>query len=136
MIRRPPRSTRTDTLFPYTTLFRSHFHVEPVQIGYLQSTTGRRADLMSELANAIVVEIQAGYCPVGTRLDGFLLDRQRLAFPVELNHPIGAGVLDMISEDGRGSGLFCAIAPGEQQVLQVGAVKDVVAQNERGWPAC
>src|SRR3546814_7916793 len=25
MIRRPPRSTRTDTLFPYTTLFRSYF---------------------------------------------------------------------------------------------------------------
>src|SRR3546814_10323068 len=29
MIRRPPRSTRTDTLFPYTTLFRSvrHFQI-------------------------------------------------------------------------------------------------------------
>src|SRR3546814_4732809 len=26
MIRRPPRSTRTDTLFPYTTLFRSFAH--------------------------------------------------------------------------------------------------------------
>src|SRR3546814_4211610 len=26
MIRRPPRSTRTDTLFPYTTLFRSAGH--------------------------------------------------------------------------------------------------------------
>src|SRR3546814_3741109 len=26
MIRRPPRSTRTDTLFPYTTLFRSPHH--------------------------------------------------------------------------------------------------------------
>src|SRR3546814_3715237 len=26
MIRRPPRSTRTDTLFPYTTLFRSAPH--------------------------------------------------------------------------------------------------------------
>src|SRR3546814_14852956 len=25
MIRRPPRSTRTDTLLPYTTLFRSHY---------------------------------------------------------------------------------------------------------------
>src|SRR3546814_7230107 len=25
MIRRPPSSTRTDTLFPYTTLFRSRF---------------------------------------------------------------------------------------------------------------
>src|SRR3546814_19171785 len=29
MIRRPPRSTRTDTLFPYTTLFRS---VGPAQV--------------------------------------------------------------------------------------------------------
>src|SRR3546814_15567408 len=28
MIRRPPRSTRTDTLFPYTTLFRSDFQGE------------------------------------------------------------------------------------------------------------
>src|SRR3546814_6617920 len=26
MIRRPPRSTRTDTLFPYTTLFRSQLY--------------------------------------------------------------------------------------------------------------
>src|SRR3546814_1779435 len=29
MIRRPPRSTRTDTLFPYTTLFRSAHGVGP-----------------------------------------------------------------------------------------------------------
>src|SRR3546814_6526515 len=28
MIRRPPRSTRTDTLFPYTTLFRSRHRPE------------------------------------------------------------------------------------------------------------
>src|SRR3546814_2410794 len=27
MIRRPPRSTRTDTLFPYTTLFRSQVRI-------------------------------------------------------------------------------------------------------------
>src|SRR3546814_6071686 len=32
MIRRPPRSTRTDTLFPYTTLFRSR----------IRSASGRR----------------------------------------------------------------------------------------------
>src|SRR3546814_14063992 len=31
MIRRPPRSTRTDTLFPYTTLFRSGRSVSPSQ---------------------------------------------------------------------------------------------------------
>src|SRR3546814_8897777 len=29
MIRRPPRSTRTDTLFPYTTLFRSPTPISP-----------------------------------------------------------------------------------------------------------
>src|SRR3546814_9423437 len=29
MIRRPPRSTRTDTLFPYTTLFRSMHFASP-----------------------------------------------------------------------------------------------------------
>src|SRR3546814_8433673 len=27
MIRRPPRATRTDTLFPYTSLFRASMHV-------------------------------------------------------------------------------------------------------------
>src|SRR3546814_11202548 len=31
MIRRPPRSTRTDTLFPYTTLFRSQSGQDNVQ---------------------------------------------------------------------------------------------------------
>src|SRR3546814_1994870 len=33
MIRRPPRSTRTDTLFPYTTLFRSSQLSTPVVNG-------------------------------------------------------------------------------------------------------
>src|SRR3546814_19274386 len=34
MIRRPPRSTRTDTLFPYTTLFRSNGRQrDPCDIG-------------------------------------------------------------------------------------------------------
>src|SRR3546814_11908402 len=31
MIRRPPRSTRTDTLFPYTTLFRSWLREKPIE---------------------------------------------------------------------------------------------------------
>src|SRR3546814_3240780 len=35
MIRRPPRSTRTDTLFPYTTLFRSFSLDEVFGDGYL-----------------------------------------------------------------------------------------------------
>src|SRR3546814_2802303 len=32
MIRRPPRSTRTDTLFPYTTLFRASCHKFVIKI--------------------------------------------------------------------------------------------------------
>src|SRR3546814_19250853 len=35
MIRRPPRSTRTDTLFPYTTLFRSDPDIAIVQERHL-----------------------------------------------------------------------------------------------------
>src|SRR3546814_6558374 len=34
MIRRPPRSTRTDTLFPYTTLFRSENEDALAQAGW------------------------------------------------------------------------------------------------------
>src|SRR3546814_2381490 len=37
MIRRPPRSTRTDTLFPYTTLFRS-------DVGFLDHELSRLGD--------------------------------------------------------------------------------------------
>src|SRR3546814_15958292 len=39
MIRRPPRSTRTDTLFPYTTLFRSGWNAE-AGIGWTNGTIG------------------------------------------------------------------------------------------------
>src|SRR3546814_15909615 len=43
MIRRPPRSTRTDTLFPYTTLFRSNFRLDlrPSEAGGRQRDTRR-----------------------------------------------------------------------------------------------
>src|SRR3546814_12290991 len=37
MIRRPPRSTRTDTLFPYTTLFRSSELAREYKKGFPQS---------------------------------------------------------------------------------------------------
>src|SRR3546814_17985658 len=42
MIRRPPRSTRTDTLFPYTTLFRSAFQ----DAGHLQWGQGIQNDIL------------------------------------------------------------------------------------------
>src|SRR3546814_12338226 len=39
MIRRPPRSTRTDTLFPYTTLFRSHRTCNGSRYGIQENST-------------------------------------------------------------------------------------------------
>src|SRR3546814_12390126 len=45
MIRRPPRSTRTDTLFPYTTLFRSARSAQ-------QDRRSRRAETATRLAQA------------------------------------------------------------------------------------
>src|SRR3546814_2841758 len=42
MIRRPPRSTRTDTLFPDTTLFRSPFFLTSAKDG--ASTSSARTD--------------------------------------------------------------------------------------------
>src|SRR3546814_18748147 len=45
MIRRPPRSTRTDTLFPYTTLFRSLLlalhHDIPLTVQQSKPSTGK-----------------------------------------------------------------------------------------------
>src|SRR3546814_18179507 len=63
MIRRPPRSTRTDTLFPYTTLFRSP---ESPDFAF---AAGSRVDHVALRANLPVgggaqvkalVEVQAG----------------------------------------------------------------------------
>src|SRR3546814_16553920 len=58
MIRRPPRSTRTDTLFPYTTLFRSvdEFAVElALQIGGNRAATVD--DLLQRLAAIVDVDM-------------------------------------------------------------------------------
>src|SRR3546814_6317570 len=65
MIRRPPRSTRTDTLFPYTTLFRSDLNglEEPFilrrgQRLLLPSEPGRdHAQTLEERAAAFRIDI-------------------------------------------------------------------------------
>src|SRR3546814_9114941 len=50
MIRRPPRSTRTDTLFPYTTLFRS-------VAGVTLTALGAGASTLWDDRNAVEVEL-------------------------------------------------------------------------------
>src|SRR3546814_11574479 len=56
MIRRPPRSTRTDTLFPYTTLFRSNaFFATPTGRIYAGEWMAAQADpeVMLAVAKAV-----------------------------------------------------------------------------------
>src|SRR3546814_1105173 len=54
MIRRPPRSTRTDTLFPDTTLFRS----AQARLFAKEGAKVVVADLNVEMGNKVVAEIQ------------------------------------------------------------------------------
>src|SRR3546814_3764225 len=53
MIRRPPRSTRTDTLFPYTTLFRSPLMSPPCFFLYLQPRRGGVVERPLDTARAV-----------------------------------------------------------------------------------
>src|SRR3546814_6854400 len=50
MIRRPPRSTRTDTLFPYTTLFRSPWHRHPTAI---RQVSGSRCECFGNVCQGL-----------------------------------------------------------------------------------
>src|SRR3546814_4206172 len=52
MIRRPPRSTRTDTLFPYTTLFRSRVFILPPSLRELERRLRARATDSDEVIAA------------------------------------------------------------------------------------
>src|SRR3546814_1811299 len=66
MIRRPPRATRTDTLFPYTTLFRS------------------ARDLLDPLARSQADRLAAAQCAA----DGRLRDAREIS-DVETRRPAG-----------------------------------------------
>src|SRR3546814_11233394 len=60
MIRRPPRSTRTDTLFPYTTLFRSPARLESRQ-------GGRPIVLINQAQTILLVVCRHVHTAVGAR---------------------------------------------------------------------
>src|SRR3546814_18919625 len=67
MIRRPPRSTRTDTLFPYTTLFRSRgLHL----LSRTNHSSARRHRLEDFVAQIEVVEERRGCMHAGNPEDG------------------------------------------------------------------
>src|SRR3546814_4162469 len=67
MIRRPPRSTRTDTLFPYTTLFRS---LDPLRVLAL--------DLGGELDQRLPVLRREELLQIGVRSEEHTSELQSL----------------------------------------------------------
>src|SRR3546814_9635293 len=73
MIRRPPRSTRTDTLFPYTTLFRS-------------SDVGFTA-IIRDISDRRDVELRAEFASRNDPLTGIL---NRSSFIAETERMLGA----------------------------------------------
>src|SRR3546814_3477483 len=93
MIRRPPRSTRTDTLFPYTTLFRSVVgqradRDQPVGTGLRQrhehAETRDAVDPTGELAADAVGEMTGQIAVDGLALGsgGAALGRRNLLAPL------------------------------------------------------
>src|SRR3546814_11958684 len=62
MIRPPPRSTRTDTLFPYTTRFRSF----PLVVKPVMSSSGKG---QSTVRNAAAIDAAWDYAAAGMRGD-------------------------------------------------------------------
>src|SRR3546814_15011582 len=72
MIRRPPRSTRTDTLFPYTTLFRSAQIAKSSATEWLNQLPAMMWGVISRPAGVAVMEIM-----LASRADPDLAERLR-----------------------------------------------------------
>src|SRR3546814_7522847 len=68
MLRRPPRSTRTDTLFPYTTLFRS---IACIGCEGLEAADAFSSSFALASASAsMTVRFSALLCTLGDEVDG------------------------------------------------------------------
>src|SRR3546814_4441217 len=93
MLRRPPSSTRTDTLFPYTTLFRSvragFSNADRVYVDThrLNAVKARRRDRDATVARAEIIEHIAGFyvCHAEHRFD----DRLGRGHIDDVRHPLG-----------------------------------------------
>src|SRR3546814_4514077 len=91
MIRRPPRSTRTDTLFPYTTLFRSRdVDVPALAFGGASGAQGLAVDL------DLVALADLGADPRALPVDG---DPPLPDQPVGLAPRAEAGVADVLRSE-------------------------------------
>src|SRR3546814_7548637 len=95
MIRRPPRSTRTDTLFPYTTLFRSVLDREALQgevVGVDDQPLGAAA-LALEAEHGLVHPRAADGHPVHAQAEAAV---ERVAAGRDLDHVAGLRIQQLL----------------------------------------
>src|SRR3546814_2221242 len=103
MIRRPPRSTRTDTLFPYTTLFRSdEAYTGPgrlINSGFLDGLS------IDDAKKAVIARAESEGWGQGTtvwRLRDWGVSRQRYwGTPIPIIHSEVCGVVPVPKKIGR-----------------------------------
>src|SRR3546814_6748374 len=85
MIRRPPRSTRTDTLFPYTTLFRSNGNVAGVRSAQRAGLGSQKRVPPDDLLEAVGGSPRSGYAVLapskGLHHDQYATRRNRAPSP-------------------------------------------------------
>ena len=83
--------------------------------------------MFGELDDALVVEVQAGYRPIGFGLLRFLFDRQGVEIFVKFDYAETFGVFDLITEYGCAVGLGGGLFQCLRKRL---AVENIVAQNQ------
>src|SRR3546814_16352665 len=127
MIRRPPRSTRTDTLFPYTTLFRS----EGVVDALLDREARRRDADLARVAEFLRDDA------VERRLKVAVVEDQHRRMAAQFHrdplHPVGGETHQMLADRGRaGEADLEDAGTGEQEEADhVGDVRKSVGEGER-----
>src|SRR3546814_15017207 len=116
MIRRPPRSTRTDTLFPYTTLFRSAF-------GFLQRRSRGKRNLVDDDPLILIGQETAGQAQEDQphAEDDQRIDQHRPP-PVAFDLLHGRAITRDIAVEGP-------VEPVEEAAEEIGRASG----RERGW---
>src|SRR3546814_5808875 len=82
MIRRPPRSTRTDTLFPYTTLFRSAIRRNTTHRRFSRCLAASRSPAMPIFPVGVPVLTRSGNLPRSEEHTSELQSLMRISYAV------------------------------------------------------
>ena len=76
----------------------AHFEVAFVDVGDFELAAGRWADVGGDVADLLVVKVQAGHRIVGRRVPGLFLDADGTLLRIELDHAVALGVVHMVGE--------------------------------------